>query len=1073
MNHKTEEILSFAEQILGETPHKDLRKFLLAIGNIYSSGKRYLSSFDQANLFGFYGFYQDLVLFTAKEQPETAHAFLSCLKLAFLKIQVKFDSTFQSFFNRVPLLESHEKQRVQWEIDSWKTFLTQESGDHQVQEMTPRIRIRLQGRTGNLEGAFADGEPFRKLNTTKMRELNRGKVKWQDLPSRTIFYSFLDDYGHYFNELEITSNDFITLLNILIREPNAIVQYLFHHDESPVILHSSPLRWKASDYPHDETKIQFGLFDENNKPITNYLLFIPGQTCHLLTQSGIYPLTSWTNFANKQLPLIIPKAALYSSPGVSFYKKMGIALPDDLAKKVVTRKTTVEMKCHIDKPRNGGSESLIMQAHAFRSKKDPAMYWNDDKWHSSVENQDIGVEIVEYDDAALAQCAKWITQLNFKPMIYERGAKHSLRITKNFPEVFLPWMDRKPDGVNVLLDQELSDLVNGVISGNVTLDIEQSSSGIDWFDIHINLALTDTTLTKEEIDLLLKAKGKWIKLQDKGWRKLDYAFSEETIKELADIGLSINDFNGEKQKLHALQLGALAKKKSTLLQQNSVEQINRRIQDIQTRVTPPTPSAISATLRPYQEEGFHFLAYLTTNYFGGILADDMGLGKTLQALTWLAWLHETGKKSLPSLVVAPKSVQENWSAEAARFYPKLRTRTWKPGDIDDKIDPSSFDLLIINYAQLRNRSEHLTAIAWLAVIVDEAQNIKNPTSQSTQCIRALNANERLALTGTPIENRLMDLWSIFSFAMPGVLGNRTSFTKNYDKATDAFARRRLSARTRPFLLRRTKNEVAKDLPDRIEEDLIIDLEGAQKTIYQAELKRARAHLLKAAIPGKLDSLRFHLLSSLLRLRQICCHPALIGLETPENFPASPAAKDKKDSPTKKIDSSQSGKLEALLELLEPLIEQGQKVLVFSQFVSMLEIIQKELENRAWKHYILTGQTNDRGALVNDFQTCEGAAVFLISLKAGGAGLNLTAASYVVLFDPWWNPAVEAQAIDRTHRIGQKSTVIAYRLVVKDTIEEKIRNLQKQKSAVANDILGEENFAKALTLSDFQFLLADS
>jgi SNF2 family DNA or RNA helicase len=258
--------------------------------------------------------------------------------------------------------------------------------------------------------------------------------------------------------------------------------------------------------------------------------------------------------------------------------------------------------------------------------------------------------------------------------------------------------------------------------------------------------------------------------------------------------------------------------------------------------------------------------------------------------------------------------------------------------------------------------------------------------------------------------------------MPGVLGKRASFVKNFDGKEDLFARRRLSARTRPFLLRRTKNEVARDLPDRVEEDIIVEFEGTQSTLYNAELKRARAQLLKVQTNKQLDKLRFNILTSLLRLRQICCHPRLLGLES-------------SSKKTKHATTEESAKVSALMELLEPLMEEGQKVLVFSQFLEMLEIIREEITQREWPSFMLSGKTEDRGKLVDSFQKHEGAGIFLISLKAGGAGLNLTAASYVVLFDPWWNPAVEAQAIDRTHRIGQKQTVFAYRLLIKNTIEE--------------------------------------
>jgi SNF2 family DNA or RNA helicase len=351
---------------------------------------------------------------------------------------------------------------------------------------------------------------------------------------------------------------------------------------------------------------------------------------------------------------------------------------------------------------------------------------------------------------------------------------------------------------------------------------------------------------------------------------------------------------------------------------------------------------------------------------------------------------------------------------------------------------------------LRSLSDASAKIDWLAVILDEAQYIKNPDSQTAQAARALRAAHRLALSGTPIENRLLDLWSLMAFSMPGILGNRTEFRKRFDQTNDPFARRRLSARVRPFLLRRTKGQVAADLPDKIEEDIICEMEGLQRDLYRAELKRARQLLLKVQTQAELNEFRFNFLSSLLRLRQISCHPALISDET----------------------KAESAKLNALLELLEPLMEEGYKVLVFSQFVEMLQLIQQRIAAENWHSFYLDGSSDNRGELVDSFQKHEGPAVFLISLKAGGFGLNLTAASYVILFDPWWNPAVENQAIDRTHRIGQTQKVIAYRLLTKNSIEQKIRELQKVKSTLADNVLGDESFASALTMDDLRFLFED-
>jgi SNF2 family DNA or RNA helicase len=585
---------------------------------------------------------------------------------------------------------------------------------------------------------------------------------------------------------------------------------------------------------------------------------------------------------------------------------------------------------------------------------------------------------------------------------------------------------------------------------------------MDWFDLSTVVSVTDQTLSKEELALLMKASGKWVRLEERGWRRLEFGLSEAEEKALADLGIGRSQIATGKQRFHALQLAHLAGPDPSLVRGNQVDQIRNRLDRIQTVVQPGVPTEIQATLRPYQVEGFQFLSYLSVNGFGGILADDMGLGKTLQTLSWIAWLRSVQGMTEKILVVCPKSVQENWSIEVSRFLPSLQVKVWRGGDVEAMSMDEAVDLHVIGYSQLRSQEESLRRICWGAVILDEAQAIKNPSSQTARAACALKARHRVALSGTPIENRLLDLWSIFAFAMPGILGTRSQFVRQFDAKEDTEARRRLAARTRPFVLRRTKKEVARELPDRIEEDLIVELEGDQAVLYRAELKRARAALLKANDQGQLDQLRFHLLTSLLRLRQICCHPRLVGLSNGSSM----------SGPRVETPGMESAKVAALVELLEPLMQEGQKVLVFSQFTGVLEILEDCFKSQGWPVFKLTGQTENRGTLVASFQSHAGHGVFLISLKAGGFGLNLTAASYVVLFDPWWNPAVEAQAIDRTHRIGQRQTVFAYRLIAKGTIEEKIRELQRRKGAIAKDILGEESFAQALTLSDFRFLLEE-
>jgi SNF2 family DNA or RNA helicase len=502
--------------------------------------------------------------------------------------------------------------------------------------------------------------------------------------------------------------------------------------------------------------------------------------------------------------------------------------------------------------------------------------------------------------------------------------------------------------------------------------------------------------------------------------------------------------------------------------------VRARVERLREIAPPPVPTELKTELRPYQKEGYHFLAHLSSNGLGGILADDMGLGKTVQALAWLLWLAEQarakGNRELRVLVVCPKSVVSNWQLEIARFAPTLSAAAMGNGEA-----PKEVHVTVTNYAQLRLAASSLVGRSWDAVILDEGQNIKNPQSQTARVARELRAGHRLVLTGTPIENRALDLWSLFAFAMPGLLGSQAMFKRTYGERADALARARLGRRVRHFMLRRTKGQVAADLPPRIEEDLLVELDGVQRALYDAELKRTRSLLLGVHSDAEFSRQRFSILQSLLRLRQICCDPRLLGIDAgttrePAGAEAPPAPapgeKQQGNAPTG------SAKLEALFDTLEPLIEEGHRVLVFSQFVSLLGLVGKEMKARHIRFLLLTGQTENRQELVDRFQSPEGEPVFLLSLKAAGTGLNLTAASYVVLLDPWWNPAVEAQAIDRTHRIGQTNPVIAYRLLARGTIEEKIRLLQRSKSELARTIVQEENVATVMSIDDLRFVLSE-
>ena len=841
------------------------------------------------------------------------------------------------------------------------------------------------------------------------------------------------------------------ILNTLLRLPG-FEEQVVNPAGVPFIRCPDALVWSAKPPPGAIGDYHLALTLPDGSAPTPAMVILDGAPSIHITHNTIYRGPSLAGLDVTRGPLAIPSEALETRHGLALFQRLALPTPERIVARTRTIRLRPVFRCTVEDAGHPGERFQVIVRAETEAGSLYAIYGEpgwipDQKFKEPAEFAGL---LVDYDRSALRLVPALVDELRVSWHGFGRDA-WTKQPGKHFPEQFAQWLAAVPpdSGIVLEVDPLLATLRDNPVSARVTLDVQES--GIDWFDLRVALDVSDTTLSQEEIRLLLDARGGFVRLGAKGWRRLQFQMTEEEESQLADVGLTARDFSSEPQRLHALQLAG--KKAATrMMPEAQSHAIERRAEEIRTRVTPDVPSDLRATLRPYQVEGFHFLAYLAENHFGGILADDMGLGKTVQTLAWLLWLRaQPDFPGLPSLVVCPKSVTENWVTEAERFAPGLTVAMLPRGGCDAatlEAARKESALLVVNYTQLR-LIDALVKVPWQAVILDEAQYIKNPQSQTAQSASLMRASYRIAQSGTPIENRLLDLWSIMNFTMPGILGQRASFSRDFDQRTDPLARRRLAARVRPFVIRRTKKEVASDLPERTEEDLLCELEGEQAKLYQAELKRARATLLKIKTSTELDKARFNILTSLLRLRQICCHPVLVNPKATE---------------------AESAKLNALVDLLEPLMEEGQKVLVFSQFVEMLNLIKTEITERGWNHFLLTVGTEDRGALVNEFQQSEGSAVFLISLRAGGFGLNLTAASYVVIYDPWWNPAVENQAIDRTHRIGQTNQVIAYRLIIKESIEEKIRCLQKQKSALAEDLLGEESFTRALSLADFRFLL---
>ncbi|MBW8465495.1 DEAD/DEAH box helicase, partial [Acidovorax sp.] len=491
-------------------------------------------------------------------------------------------------------------------------------------------------------------------------------------------------------------------------------------------------------------------------------------------------------------------------------------------------------------------------------------------------------------------------------------------------------------------------------------------------------------------------------------------------------------------------------------------QLAQRLRRIGTPQPVAAPQGLQVQLRPYQLDGLAWLQYLRVQGLGGILADDMGLGKTAQALAHVLAEKEAGRLTRPALVVLPTSLLFNWQAEAARMAPGLRVLALHGASRGQRyLQIADHDLVLTTYPLLWRDVDALAAEPFHLLILDEAQMVKNAGSRSARALRKLQAPHLLCLTGTPLENHLGELWAQFDFLMPGFLGDMRSFNARWRKPIEengeTLRAQLLAQRVRPFILRRRKQDVATELPPRTETILRVQLQGKQRELYEAVRTTADKQVRRALERQSFDGAQITILDALLKLRQVCCDPRLV--------------KGAKIHP-----GTERAKLELLADMLPALVEEGRRVLVFSQFTEMLMLAAEQLDARVLPYLTLTGQTppGQRGAVVKRFQAQDAtsAPVLLVSLKAGGTGLNLTAADTVIHLDPWWNPAVEEQATARAHRIGQDQPVFVYKLVVEGSIEERMLELQARKAALASGVLGHDA-AGALKFSeaDLQALLA--
>ena len=592
---------------------------------------------------------------------------------------------------------------------------------------------------------------------------------------------------------------------------------------------------------------------------------------------------------------------------------------------------------------------------------------------------------------------------------------------------------------------------------NVTREIERvaprleiTASGEDWFDFSFSLeSARGDRFSAAEVQHLLQMGQNFTRLKDGRLAIFDAADLEEfqTVLRDCEPGQPRPGTYRIKKNQAAYLDSVFEELRGATIHRNADWGNWTRSQRQLVPFELEQLGSLEGILRPYQKEGVSWLRFLSRNGLGGILADEMGLGKTVQALAFLRPLEGT------SLVVCPSSLLFNWAREAEKFVPELKVLCVEGtarNELFSKISDS--DLVLTSYPLLRRDIDRYRRFEFAAIFLDEATHIKNPDTQNAQAAMALRGRHRFVLTGTPVENSVRDLWSIAEFVLPGYLGRRADFRERYELPIGRGSqpeRDRLAKRLRPIMVRRLKQEVAKDLPDKIEQVSFCDLSSGQAELYKKLREEGRRKIEELSDAKDQGRARIAALTALLRLRQVCCDLRLLGVEA----------------------EGPSGKIELLWELLEESIDGGHRVLVFSQFVGMLKLISAQLEEEGTPFCYLDGATKDRGKVVDRFQQSAEIPVFLISLKAGGVGLNLSAADTVIHFDPWWNPAVEAQATDRAHRIGQSRVVTAYKLICRNTVEEKILNLQRKKREVIDAMVeSEEPLMTSLSTAEIRELL---
>ncbi|MEM9773492.1 MAG: DEAD/DEAH box helicase, partial [Chloroflexota bacterium] len=607
------------------------------------------------------------------------------------------------------------------------------------------------------------------------------------------------------------------------------------------------------------------------------------------------------------------------------------------------------------------------------------------------------------------------------------------------------------DGYPLFGEQKLE--YNRINRERPTLDIGVTSY-TDWFDLKPLIQFGEIPVPLEQVKLAVKNRQPYVVLEDGALGQIP----EEWFDQLKPM-FGMGNQDGDSVRFGSQQVLLIDQLLQAADTPSPDDHFSERLADLQNFegiADMPLSWAFTGQLRPYQQAGFNWLHFLRDYGYSGILADDMGLGKTVQVLAFLQSCRDLeDDEKPPDLIIMPRSLLFNWQREAERFTPNLRTLIYYGNKRGQELDYlHEVDLVFTTYGTILRDIEQLQEYDFNTIVLDESQAIKNPSAKTGRAIRLLNGRHRLAMTGTPIENTTLELWSQFAFLMPGYLGNQTYFREQFrnpiENKQDKKVAKNLHTIIRPFVMRRTKEQVALDLPSRTEEVIYLEMEPNQRRLYNKVRDQYRAELLGLIENGQMEESRMVLLTGLLRLRQICLHPKLVRPEF----------------------KGDAAKFIYLNDALDELEANDHRALIFSQFTSALDLIEDDLDGEGIPNVRIDGGTRNRQKVVDEFQESDQIPFFLLSLKAAGVGLNLTAADYVILMDPWWNPAVERQAIDRAYRIGQTKPVFVYRLIMRDSVEEKVLEMQARKREIADQLIQvEDSFVKQLSVDDIRSLFS--